>query len=149
MDLNISSTSGAKTQRASEQICTVITRVLHTNHTNSQLLHCRFVNLCSFQDREFGGVKIKAQLLFCRVPGACRRTRWKKRLLLLIHSLMRQYEIFSFLWRFALTARQVALHSLWDFMNEWAHYQYEKLLKYLVKTDLYLQGGMYPPRYVR
>lgn len=111
------------------------------SHTSSRLYQS-FDNLYSRRARELGGVKTKAQLFFCRVPGARRRTRWKERSLLLICSLMRRYEMLRFLWRFVLIARQVALHRLWDFMNEWARYQYEEPLKYLVKTDSYLRGGM-------
>lgn len=96
--------------------------------------------------RVLGRVRTKAKVLFCQVCGACRCTRWKTCWLLLLNcSLMRHWETFSFLWRFVLIGRQVALHRLWDFMNEWAHYQYEKLLKYLVLTYFYLQGGKHHP----
>ncbi len=116
---------------------------LWISQTHKQLLYWSFDNLYSHQARELGSVKAKAQLLFCWVHSVHRRTRWKKRWLLLIRSLMRHYEMFSFLWRFVLRARQVALHRQRDIMNEWTHYQYKKVLKYLVKTDFYLQGVMY------
>lgn len=107
--------------------------------------YCIGVLITFTSPRVSGGVKTKAKLLFCQASSACRCTRWKKCSLLLICSLMRHYGMFSFLWRFVLIVRQVALHRLWDFMDEWAHYQYEKLLKYLVMTYFYLQGGKYLP----
>lgn len=90
--------------------------------------------------RVSGSVKTKAKLLFCRASSACRCTRWKKCSLLLIRSLTRHYGMFSFLWRFVLIVRQVALHGLWDFMNEGAHYQYGKTPE-IFSHDIFLPAG--------
>lgn len=135
-DLAFISTSGSNT---SARICTVP----QCANCTEPLLYWSLLTLTS--SRVLGSVRTKAQLLFCQVCGACRCTRWKTCWLLLNCSLMRHWEMFSFLWRFVLIVRQVALHRLWDFMNEWVHYQYEKPLKYLVLTYFYLQGGKHHP----
>lgn len=112
-------------------------------HDTEPVLYWSLLTLTS--STVLGRVRTKAKLLFGQVWGACRCTRWKTCWLLLNCSLMRHWEMFSVLCQFVLIVRQVALHRLWDFMNEWAHYQYEKLLKYLVLTYFYLQGGKHLP----